>query len=123
MSCGKDLNLPGHRCKSYLNNSKFLPKLIKEATHRWRQIVALVGNDAREVQLERARPLADGNAIFEAEGAHLANQLGSVCHDTITDAMQSLQVELLTRLDLDKSHCRAGDRFSNCFSISRVILV
>ncbi len=45
----------------------------EKSANGWGQVIALVLQNTREVQLEDAGPLADRDAILKAERPHLAN--------------------------------------------------
>lgn len=45
------------------------------------------------------------NAVFEAEGAHLAYNPGALSHEAVPYSMQCLNIDLIRRTHLDKPHC------------------
>ena len=73
MLCCEYFNLPGNGCKSDIDDLEFIPKLFEKNTYGWRQIVGLIGDDARDVELESACPRPNGNTILKTERAHLAD--------------------------------------------------
>jgi hypothetical protein len=75
---------------------------------------------ARAVELEHTGTLADRHALFQAERSHLTDELRATSHHLVSNAVQGLDLDLSSGLDLDKAHGWAGHRLGDrgCVEVS-----
>src|SRR6202167_837870 len=79
--------------------------------------------DARQLLIQMAAALGHGQPTFQKKPPNLVHYRRASHHPTLAHAMQSLQVQLLLRLDRHKTHSRSLHRFRNGFGIQVVTLV
>jgi hypothetical protein len=68
----------------------------------------------------KRRPLAQSDAILEAESTHLIDQGRTFADHLVPDPMKSLNVHLIDALDWHKPHRRPCHRFGNRLGIKGV---
>lgn len=122
-SRGQRLDLLRHLGKPTIQKLELVPELAQHAAHRQRQIVRCIAHDAFDRGFQLTGPLMDRDAIFETEGAHLADQLRAIADDPIADSVERLHVDLFDGLDLHEPHRRTGHSLGDRFGIPSIVLV
>src|SRR6266851_9037560 len=82
-----------------------------------------VFQDTRQLLIQMTSALGQGQSTFQKKTANLVYHRRASHHPTLAHPMQSLQVQLLLRLDRHKTHSRSLHRFGNGFGIQVVALV
>ncbi len=117
------LDLPRNGDDPFLRAAKVVEQIANKTSDRRGEIILIVSQNTWKIQSGNADPLTYGGAVFQTEGAHLADQTGSGRTQLSADAMQGLHVHLLGTLDLDVSHRRPSDRLGYRGGVDHVVLV
>ena len=111
-----------HGSRAYLQGLQTFEQIGQDPAHSSGQIVAFISIHTRKINLEHTRPVANGNAIFNAQSAHLVDQLCSAGNKTTAHAVQGLHINLIFIAYFNKAHCRTDNSLGDGFCIKGVVL-
>jgi hypothetical protein len=98
-------------------------QILDDAQHARREHIGARRKDARQLGPQETQPLPHRDSALQHEGADLIDDAGTLTDQSIADAVQRLQVELIGGLGRDELHGRALDSLGDGFRISEVILL
>src|SRR6266566_1095705 len=91
--------------------------------HAWRQDIGGRGQYARQLGAQEALPLPHGNATLQQEGADLVDDASALAHQSLTNSMQRLQIELIGGLRRHKLHRWPLHRLGDRLRVAEIVLL
>jgi hypothetical protein len=123
VSVGDVLDLDGNVFDPCLEAGEIIVQVMQNSPRSRRQIIGLVIQDPEQIDLEDTGTLPDRNAVLQAVGSHLTDQVRSVCDKSTANTMQHLQIDLIGFLHSDKAHCWPGGCLRDGLRVYDVVLV
>ena len=91
--------------------------------HAWRQHVRAGGENVWQCRAQEAQTLPHRDPALQHESTNLVDDAGALTDQPFTHPVQRLQVELVCRLDCDKSHRRPLNCLGDRFRVAKIILL
>src|SRR6266704_1546333 len=121
ISAGDCLDLARQALDALIEPAPVTSQVLDDVHHAWRQDIGGRGQYAR--QLGAPLPLPHGNATLQQEGADLVDDASALAHQSLTNSMQRLQIELIGSLRRHKLHRWPLHRLGDRLRVAEIVLL